>query len=250
MFRVRGFSVAGFFLLLLAGARNERFLRRVSSYSMLNSNSNSRYTRRGWMHVSCASFVAIQQPRKACAKQPTAANPLQNLIEAQKTLDTLLSNYERATTDCTFADVPRELLESKNKELLLEKAATNALFDKSASIETCKTTNRIVRDYLGVTGKGPLVGIDKRIQSGLKFVDPDFFDDYVSELESFSQSYSKATSLSYTAGIADLDSVNNFSKEDADESKRDENSNLQQTKEAIKEAKRNLDVVIALLEKS
>ena len=47
-----------------------------------------------------------------------------------------------------------------------------------------------------------------------------------------------------------MDSVNNFSKEDADESKRDNNSNLQQTKEAIIEAKRNLDVVILILQKS
>jgi hypothetical protein len=82
------------------------------------------------------------------------ANPLDKLIEARDTLDTLLTNYKRATIDCTYADVPRELLESKNKELLLEKASTFALFDKSVSVETCKTTNRIVRDYLGVTGKG------------------------------------------------------------------------------------------------
>lgn len=100
------------------------------------------------------------------------------------------------------------------------------------------------------TLQGPLVGIEKRIKSGLQFVDPDFLDDYVSELEAFSQAYSQAASLSYTAGIADLDSVNNFSKEDADESKRDKNSNLQQTKQVIREAKRNLDVVILILQKS
>jgi len=70
------------------------------------------------------------------------------------------------------------------------------------------------------------------------------------ELESFSQSYSKATSLSYTAGIADLDSVNNFSKDETSEDNRDENSNLQQTKKAITDAKRNLDVMIILLQKS
>lgn len=104
--------------------------------------------------MACASFTASAFPRSAHAKTPTKTNPLENLLEAQETLATLLANYERATIDCTFADVPRELLETKNKELLLEKAATNALFDKSASIETCKTTNRIVRDYLGVTGKG------------------------------------------------------------------------------------------------
>ncbi len=70
------------------------------------------------------------------------------------------------------------------------------------------------------------------------------------EFESFSQSYSKATSLSYTAGIADLDSVNNFSKDEASESNRDDDSNLQQTKKAITDAKRNLDSIIALLQKS
>ena len=70
------------------------------------------------------------------------------------------------------------------------------------------------------------------------------------ELEEFSRSYSKATSLSYTAGIADLDSVNNFSKEEASEENRDEDSNLQQTKEAITDAKRNLDCMILLLQKS
>ena len=106
------------------------------------------------MNVICASFVVSINPGISDAKTSTVTNPINNLIEAQETLDTLLTNYKRATVDCTFADVPRELLETKNKEILLEKAATNALFDKSASIETCKTTNRIVRDYLGVTGKG------------------------------------------------------------------------------------------------
>jgi hypothetical protein len=70
----------------------------------------------------------------------------------------------------------------------------------------------------------------------------------IPELEKFSQSYSKASSLSYAAGIADFDSVNNFSKEDAEEARND-NSNLAQTKEAILEAKASLDRLVALLQK-
>ena len=144
--------------LLLLDVRNQGFVQEVSSYSIRNHH---RYTRRGCIQVACASFVAIKSPQSSYAKEaPAVTNPLENLVEAQETLDTLLANYKRATIDCTFADVPRELLETKNKELLLEKAATNALFDKSASIETCKTTNRIVRDYLGVTGKGETRLID------------------------------------------------------------------------------------------
>jgi hypothetical protein len=106
--------------------------------------------------TTTTSLLTITSPAFAAA--PTE-NPRDAIQQAQTTLSTLLDNWQRATVDCTFADVPRDLLEQKNKELLLEKASTYALFDKSVSVESCKTTNRIVRDYLGVTGKGPLVGL-------------------------------------------------------------------------------------------
>ena len=132
--------------------------------------------------TTTATAFTLLHPLQSQAKtiSATKTNPLPNLIEARDTLDTLLTNYKRATIDCTYADVPRELLEAKNKELLLEKASTFALFDKSVSVETCKTTNRVVRDYLGVTGKGPLVQIEKQIKNGLEYVDPDYLEDYVS----------------------------------------------------------------------
>jgi hypothetical protein len=70
-------------------------------------------------------------------------------------------------------------------------------------------------------------------------------------LENFSQAYSRASSLSYTSGVADFDSVNNFSKEEADSgSIENTNSNLNQAKEAIGQAKSSLDVMVALLQKA
>ena len=86
----------------------------------------------------------------------------------------------------------------------------------------------------------------------LSCVYPSISDEYssISEFEEFSRLYSKATFLSYAAGVADLDSVNNFSKDEASEANRDEGSNLQQTKQAIAEAKGNLDRIISLLQKS
>lgn len=70
------------------------------------------------------------------------------------------------------------------------------------------------------------------------------------ELEQFSQSYSKAASLSYAAGIADFDSVNNFSKDDvAAVGEEDGNSNLVQTKKAIVEAKQSLGSIIVMLQR-
>jgi hypothetical protein len=68
------------------------------------------------------------------------------------------------------------------------------------------------------------------------------------ELENFSQAYSKAQSLSYTAGVADFDAVNNFSKDEAKDV-RNENSNLEQTKRAIAEAKSNLDQMVSILQR-
>jgi hypothetical protein len=70
------------------------------------------------------------------------------------------------------------------------------------------------------------------------------------ELEKFSQAYSKASSLSYTAGVADFDSVNNFSKDQASEGARNGDSNLSQAKEAINEAKGSLDRIVSILQKA
>lgn len=153
------------------------------------TNTSPRMDRRVWFQYQASilnsAFVIsswsslpsiVHAKAAATAKSETL---LASIKDAQETLDKLLSNWKRATIDCTYADVPRELLEDKNKELLLEKASTFALFDKSVSVESCKTTNRIVRDYLGVTGKGPLVGIEKKLKQGLDIVLSDDLDDYV-----------------------------------------------------------------------
>jgi hypothetical protein len=140
--------------------------------------------RRAWIQsfgigIISGEIVLPMVSNAASKPAAPAESPLGHIIKAQETIDKLLQNWKRATVDCTFADVPRELLETKNKELLLEKASTSALFDKSASVETCKTTNKIVRDYLGATGIGPLVGIDKQLRKALDYIDPDDLDDYV-----------------------------------------------------------------------
>ena len=121
----------------------------------------------------------------AYAKETTTQSTesdIATIQEATQALTNLLENWDRATIDCTYADVPRDLLEAKNKEKLLEKASEFALFDKSTSVVSCKKTNRIVRDYIGATGKGPLVGLEKKIlrKGVVERVDPDLLDDYFS----------------------------------------------------------------------
>ena len=130
---------------------------------------------------SVASSLAIGEASCASPDPPVSADyELQLLREASEALRSLLENWERATVVCIYADVPRELLEQKNKEQLLEKAKVSALFDKSASVVSCRRSNKVVRDYIGATGKGPLVGADKRLLKRVVTdrIDPDGLDNY------------------------------------------------------------------------
>ena len=64
-------------------------------------------------------------------------------------------------------------------------------------------------------------------------------------VEIFSQSISKASTLSYTAGTADFDSMNNFAKGDENIG---DGSNLEQARQAIEEANFSLKRAVALLD--
>ena len=112
---------------------------------------------------------------------------------------------------------------------------------------SCKRTNKIVRDYIGATGKGPMVGIEKRLlrKSIVDVVDPDNLDEYFSAVESFSQELARATSLSYTAGVSDFDSINNFAKDD-DKILNEDGTNLEQARKAIGEANSYLKKALSL----
>lgn len=175
------------------------------------------------------------------------SDPVVNIKAARETLQILLSNWEKAVIDCTFADVPRELLEQRNKEELLEKASTFALFDKSVSVETCRTTNKTVRQYLGASGIGPVVGVEKQLKLALDRVKADSLDEYVMEIERIEQNLSKARSLSYTAGMADFNSVNNFEKDQIKAVLADD-SNLEQARRSIEQIVESLKKIDGMLE--
>ena len=194
-----------------------------------------------------AAFISLPNNVAYAKEAPPSVSDISMLTDATDALSSLIENWERATVDCTYADVPRELLETKNKEKLLEKASEFALFDKSTSVVSCKRTNRVVRDYIGVTGKGPLVSLEKRLlkKSLVEQVEPDNLDDYFSAVETFSQEMAKANSLSYTAGTADFDSVNNFAKGEANVNEGD--SNLEQARRAIEEANKALKIASSLI---
>jgi len=141
------------------------------------------------------------------------------------------------------------LLETKNKQGLLERASTFALFDKGVSVVTCKTNNKKIRDYLGRTGIGPVVGLDKRLRKALELVDdPDDLDAFVQASEAAQQALSRADSYSYTAG-GDYDALNNFGKNDVAKVL-DANINLKQVKQSIQMGIDNLNTILNIIDKS
>lgn len=224
----------------------------VQSLKTSIGNTNTIEKRRSFITTTIGSAIMLGLPKPSLAKQSSAVSPIEEvkmIREASETLAVLLENWEKATVECIFADVPRELLESKNKEQLLEKAKTSALFDKSASVVSCKKTNKVVRDYIGVTGKGPLVNVSKRMlkrQVVEEYVDIDDLDRYYSEVETFEVAIASAASSSYTAGTADFDSMNNFEKGNQNDG---DDSNLEQSRKAIVEASESINRILSILSK-
>jgi len=113
-------------------------------------------------------------------------------------LDYLLAHWEEETTECIYADVPRELLETKNKEALLKAATKFALYDKSDSTVSCKRTAKPVRQYLGlVSADTPLYRVDFLLQKAASRVDPERLDEYIAATEEWSELISAADSGAY-----------------------------------------------------
>ena len=211
-------------------------------------------SRRDWVAASIATATATAalllpvDGRALAAEKEDSATIIASIRQAKKALQKLLDNWEESVIDCNYADVPRELLGADNKELLLEKASTFALFDKSVSVVTCKTNNKKIRDYLGRTGIGPMVGLDKKLRRAFDLIDdPDDLDAYVVATEAAQQALSRADSYSYTAG-GDYDALNNFEKEDQGKVL-ENNSNLKQVRQSLQTAIDNLNIVLKILDK-
>jgi len=162
-----------------------------------------RLSRRDFALVSAAAAFVPLQPAFA-ASPISATDAAETLIASRAALAALLANWEKATIDCSVADVSRELLEQKNKEELLEKAKTFALFDKDAAVMSCKEDNKKVRSFIT-----RLKSLDKQFKScaplvSLKSDDLETYFDYV---EKYSSAMSAADSASYRMSM-DFASIN------------------------------------------
>ena len=88
--------------------------------SIVSTHQHSR--RDALLRTAAITFATVSPPLVVSAEEQPIGD-VQLLNEATEVLDSLLDNWNKATIDCNYADVPRELLETKNKEQLLEKAS-------------------------------------------------------------------------------------------------------------------------------
>ena len=231
-----------------------------------NESKMMNVSRRFWIQRTLPAALALVSvvaslPKSAYAHSSrtlaTADDASWTSIRApiQASLDTLVTltqNWERAVIDCTYADVPRDLLATENKALLLEKASVNALFDKSAAVISCKTVVTTVRDYLGRTGIGPLAHLNQDLRVAFDTVlDADVMnledlDALRQSMEDVQEYLARADGLSYAAR-KEATAVNNFDPSLAQQVLADPNSQLTQCRRVIESAIASLQRILQLL---
>ena len=183
-----------------------------------------------------------------------AAPPKQELVRLKKGLreiDYLLTNWETKTTYCNFGEFQRDLLDVKNKELLMKAAAKGGLldYDKSDTMNiVCKKDPQIVRAFLGLTNDNPNLNkadILMRKSSTLELVDVDKIDEYIDAVDIFSRAVASADGLSYNAR-SDFSSTETFTK-DTTTTQSSKTDYLEQTKKSVQEAKNALEIIVNIL---
>ncbi|GMH49638.1 hypothetical protein TrRE_jg3672 [Triparma retinervis] len=175
---------------------------------------HKQYSRKIFFQHTAATFTAATVvvptmvsllPRSvSAAALPSPEEAVATLESARTTLAFLLTNWEKTVIDCSTADVSRDLLETQNKEQLLEKAKTFALFDKDAAVLSCKESNSKVRTFIT-----RLKRLDGQF-SGAKLVVIDKEGDierYFDLVDRYNNALSAANSASYTASM-DFSSLN------------------------------------------
>ncbi|GMH95166.1 hypothetical protein TrVE_jg10359 [Triparma verrucosa] len=144
------------------------------------------------------------EPLPSFAAGTPTSEAAETLVASRQALSSLLQNWDKATIDCSVADVSRDLLEQKNKEELLEKAKTFALFDKDAAVMSCKEDNKKVRGFIT-----RLKSLDKEFKACRDLVEEKGgdLDAYFEYVDKYSVAMSAANTASYSMSM-DFASVN------------------------------------------
>jgi hypothetical protein len=154
--------------------------------------------------------VLSNVPSAIAAAAIPSFSPRETILAAVRVLQYLLDHWQETVVDCEYADVPRELLERRNKELLLEKAATNALFDKSVSVTSCKVDVTSLRQAL--RSNSPVAQLPDALIAvlpELNHIENDNDDRWLERIEDVQRDLIRIDGLAYAAR-RDYSALNNF----------------------------------------
>ncbi len=155
---------------------------------------------------SIAGVCFLVGPTPAAAAAAAGLSPKEakdTLFAARDSLKQLLDNWEKATIDCTSASVDNTLLATENKEKLLEKAKTSALFDKESAVMSCKSSSTKVRAFIS-----KLKNLDKVFAAARNILNDDVdLDQWFAFIDKYNESMATANGVSYTSSF-DLSSLN------------------------------------------
>lgn len=155
----------------------------------------------------CAGFGAAAASTLCPPRRVSAApEPVADLRQTLSALDTLVSRWEEATSDCRFGEIQRKLLETASKERLLEEASTFSTFNKEKNMDVmCKRSTRLVRAV--VDGPGA-----KRAEAQLRSLAVIVTDEdrLVDLVETWAQARSAASAAAFASQTGDLSALNTY----------------------------------------
>jgi hypothetical protein len=200
--------------------------------------------------LSCGptSAVAAGASSSSTPSSSSSSSPRDTIVAAIRVLQYLLDHWQETVVDCEYADVPRELLERRNKELLLEKAATNALFDKSVSVTSCKIDVASLRQAL--RSNSPVAQLPDALISvlpDLNNIDNDDDNDkWLERIEDVQRDLIRIDGLAYAAR-RDYSALNNFDEAEATRLLNQQPSNLLECRRTIQTTVDKLRRIVAAL---
>jgi hypothetical protein len=174
---------------------------------------------------------------------------LRRLSRGLKEVSYLLDHWEEKTTYCNFGEVKTEMMDAKNKEMLLIAASEPGLFDKSKTMNVrCKRDPEVVRAFVGLTKENTVLQRAEalmRDKNTLSRVDPDRIDEYIECVERYSRSVSSVDSLAYNART-DFASTNTFSLSSSADSQAGSNY-IEQSKASVLDVRDSLAAIVDIL---
>mmetsp|Transcript_66505 Transcript_66505/g.110588 ORF Transcript_66505/g.110588 Transcript_66505/m.110588 type:complete len:225 (+) Transcript_66505:3-677(+) len=193
--------------------------------------------------VSGATLFSPLLPTQAAA---SINSPKAQLQGALQVLETVIERWDELTLECNYADVDRELLATANKKKLLEKAGGNYQKDSSVVKNTCRSSGAPIRQYMGLSGNGPLARTRALLQQPGTLldvlVDERQVDTFIAAAERFEQASIGANAAAFTSGVGDMSGQNGFEKGSILTS-----PNLKRAKELAIDARDSLRELVSLV---